>query len=150
MNDAGLDLEAALSLVNEARRAGTHTASSLRAEETLESRFGCSRRLVVYGSLAPGEANHHHLADLRGSWERGSVRGRKHDRGWGARTGYPGLELTSAGDEVPVLLFVSDDLPGAWERLDAFEGSDYRRVLAPVRRDATLVAVANVYELRGV
>ena len=102
---------------------------------------------TVNGSLAPGEANHHHIADLRGTWERASVQGRMIDRGWGARKGYPGLELSRDGDDVPVMLFASDDLPRAWARLDAFEGRDYCRVLATVLREGT-VTVANVYELR--
>lgn len=147
MNGADHALDAALSLVNEARRAGAPSPRSESAEEALESRYGCSLRLAVYGSLAPGEANHHHLAGLRGAWEHGTVLGRKLDRGWGSRTGYPGLELSGAGDDVPVLLFTSADLPAAWARLDAFEGDDYRRVLAAVRRDGAVFAVANVYEL---
>lgn len=148
MNDAGLDHDRALFLANAARRAGSHSPDSIDAERALESRFGCSRRLAIYGSLAPGEANHHHIADLRGTWEDASVRGRKIDRGWGARTGYPGLELSREGDDVPIMLFVSDDLPGAWTRLDAFEGRDYCRVLAEVLRDGQMIGVANVYELR--
>ncbi len=147
MSDAGADLDRALALVNEARRAGASSPSS-DAELSVESRFGCSRRVAIYGSLAPGEANHHQIADLRGTWERGSVRGRKLDRGWGAGVGFPGLELSPEVGEVPVMLFVSDDLPGAWARLDAFEGSDYCRVLTPVRREGVVVGVATVYELR--
>jgi gamma-glutamylcyclotransferase (GGCT)/AIG2-like uncharacterized protein YtfP len=128
VKDAGLDRDRAIFLANVARRAGSPSPASIDAERSLESRFGCSRRLAIYGSLAPGESNHHHIADLRGTWEDASVRGRKIDRGWGAKTGYPGLELSSGGDEVPVMLFLSDDLPAAWARLDAFEGRDYCRV----------------------
>ena len=144
---ADADLERALSAVNEARRTGAGSPAS-DAELSLESRFGCSRKLAIYGSLAPGASNHHQIADLRGTWEYGSVKGRKHDRGWGAGAGFPGLELSPEGGEVAVMLLQSADLPGAWARLDAFEGSDYRRVLAPVSRDGTVFAVANIYELR--
>ena len=143
---ADADLERALSAVNEARRTGAGSPAS-DAELSLESRFGCSRKLAIYGSLAPGASNHHQIADLRGTWERASVQGRMIDRGWGARKGYPGLELSRDGDDVPVMLFASDDLPRAWARLDAFEGRDYCRVLATVLREGT-VTVANVYELR--
>ena len=148
MNDAGLDIDRALTLVNAARRAGVPSPASVDAEQALESRFGCSRRLAIYGSLAPGESNHHHIADLRGTWEHAMVRGRKIDRGWGARKGFPGLELSSDGDDVPVMLFVSDDLPGAWARLDEFEGRDYCRVLATVLQEGKMTGVANIYELR--
>jgi gamma-glutamylcyclotransferase (GGCT)/AIG2-like uncharacterized protein YtfP len=147
--DAGGDLDRLLSPVNQARRAGLLVPST-DAEQRAESRFAASRRLAIYGSLAPGEVNHHHLASLRGAWERGTVRGRRHERGWGAGKGFPGLELDPGGEEVPVQLFVSDDLPGAWARLDAFEGDDYRRVLVAVHREGAPIAVANIYELRHV
>jgi gamma-glutamylcyclotransferase (GGCT)/AIG2-like uncharacterized protein YtfP len=90
-------------------------------------------RLAVYGSLAPGRANHHHLAGLKGQWRRGTVRGRLIDEGWGAALGYPGLILDSAGPVVEVHLFESADLPDHWPRLDAFEGTGYRRVVTQVR-----------------
>jgi gamma-glutamylcyclotransferase (GGCT)/AIG2-like uncharacterized protein YtfP len=34
-----------------------------------------AERLAVYGSLAPGQANHHQLAGLAGEWRSGVVRG---------------------------------------------------------------------------
>lgn len=104
------------------------------------------RRLAVYGSLLPNEANHHHVADLSGRWVDGTVRGTLYDRGWAAREGYPAMRVDAAGDDVPVGVLVSPDLPDAWERLDAFEGPGYRRVLVPVATDEG-VMVANVYEL---
>lgn len=85
-------------------------------------------RLATYGTLAPGRPNHHQLADLRGHWQPGSVRGRLTDQGWGAALGYPGLLLGDQEDEVAVQLFESADLPAHWARLDAFEGEGYRRV----------------------
>jgi gamma-glutamylcyclotransferase (GGCT)/AIG2-like uncharacterized protein YtfP len=87
-------------------------------------------RLAVYGTLAPGEPNHHQLTGLEGSWRRGKVRGRLYPRGWSATLGYPALILDPASDEVPVQIFESGDLPGHWARLDAFEGEGYRRVVA--------------------
>jgi gamma-glutamylcyclotransferase (GGCT)/AIG2-like uncharacterized protein YtfP len=90
-------------------------------------------RLAVYGTLAPGRANHHQLADLQGQWRQGSVRGRRVEAGWGAAFGYPGLVLDPQGPEVEVQLFQSPDLPAHWPRLDAFEGDGYRRVATRVR-----------------
>jgi len=92
-------------------------------------------RLATYGTLAPGRANHHQLADLRGQWRGGTVRGRLLEEGWGARLGYPGLVLDPEAGEVEVQLFESADLPDHWPRLDAFEGAGYRRVVAQVRTD---------------
>jgi gamma-glutamylcyclotransferase (GGCT)/AIG2-like uncharacterized protein YtfP len=90
-------------------------------------------RLATYGSLAPGRPNHHHLADLRGRWFPGEVRGRLVEEGWGAPLGYPALVLDPDGPVVEVQVLESDDLAAHWARLDDFEGPGYRRVLAPVR-----------------
>jgi gamma-glutamylcyclotransferase (GGCT)/AIG2-like uncharacterized protein YtfP len=96
-------------------------------------RGAAETRLAVYGSLAPGRANHRQLAGLSGEWRRGSVRGRRLGQGWGAALGFPGLILDPEGDEVAVQLFESVDLPEHWARLDAFEGDSYRRVVTQVR-----------------
>jgi gamma-glutamylcyclotransferase (GGCT)/AIG2-like uncharacterized protein YtfP len=90
-------------------------------------------RLAVYGSLAPGEVNHHQLAGLQGSWRPGTVRGKRFESGWGATLGFPGLILDPTGPTVDVQLFESSDLPGHWARLDEFEGPGYRRVVTQVR-----------------
>jgi gamma-glutamylcyclotransferase (GGCT)/AIG2-like uncharacterized protein YtfP len=92
-------------------------------------------RLAVYGTLAPGRVNHHQLAMLEGSWGRGTVRGKLFPSGWGAALGFPGLILDPAGPLVNVALFESRDLPEHWARLDEFEGSGYRRVVARVKTE---------------
>ena len=89
-------------------------------------------RLATYGTLAPGRSNHHQLAGLRGRWLVGSVKGRRIARGWGAALGFPALILAENGEDVEVHVFVSPDLPAHWDRLDAFEGSGYRRAQARV------------------
>ena len=99
---------------------------------TVPDANGGETRLAVYGSLAPGKANHHQLAELRGHWRQGTVRGRLVEAGWGTSLGFPGLVLDDDGDAVEVQLFESPDLPAHWPRLDAFEGPGYRRVTAPV------------------
>ncbi|HEY4332624.1 MAG TPA: gamma-glutamylcyclotransferase family protein [Ilumatobacteraceae bacterium] len=91
---------------------------------------GC--RLATYGSLAPGQANHHHLAGLDGRWLEGTVRGELHPAGWGAAIGFPGITLNEDGPAVPVHVFESADLVDHWARLDAFEGEEYHRVTAVV------------------
>jgi gamma-glutamylcyclotransferase (GGCT)/AIG2-like uncharacterized protein YtfP len=40
---------------------------------------------------------------------------------------------------IPVSLFESRELPAHWSRLDAFEGRDYRRVVATVDADGELL-----------
>ena len=91
-----------------------------------------SGRLAVYGSLAPGRPNHDQLAGLRGRWIEGTVRGELREEGWGAELGFPALVLDPAGSAISVRLFESVDLPAHWARLDAFEGSGYRRVVTAV------------------
>ncbi len=90
-------------------------------------------RLATYGTLAPGRVHDDQLAELSGSWRKGTVRGRLVEAGWGAEVGFPGLILDPRGQPVDVHLFESLDLPSHWQRLDAFEGSGYLRVVAPVR-----------------
>lgn len=87
-------------------------------------------RLATYGTLAPGEPNHHHLADLAGTWSTGYVHGRLSQDGWGATLGrgYPALTPDPGGEQVQVHLFESSELPAHWERLDDFEGAGYLRI----------------------
>ena len=56
--------------------------------------------------------------------------------GWGAGLGYPALVLDPDGADIGVGVFESVDLPAHWERLDAFEGPGYRRVVTTVRTSA--------------
>ncbi len=94
---------------------------------------GPHTRLASYGSLAPGRVNHHQLATLNGHWQRGTVKGRLVEAGWGAALGFPGLVLDPQGTDVEVFLFESLELPDHWSRLDEFEGSGYRRLVTQVR-----------------
>jgi gamma-glutamylcyclotransferase (GGCT)/AIG2-like uncharacterized protein YtfP len=94
--------------------------------------MNAQHRLATYGTLGPGRPNHHQLSNLEGEWSRGSVRGDLREEGWGAAQGFPGLVLMPDGETVAVDLFVSDDLPEHWSRLDAFEGDGYRRVVTAV------------------
>ena len=90
-------------------------------------------RLAVYGTLAPGEANHAVVSSLRGSWARGTVCGHLHAVGWGMTHGFPALVWDPDGPEVAVHVLESPDLADAWPRLDAFEGQAYRRQIVPVK-----------------
>jgi gamma-glutamylcyclotransferase (GGCT)/AIG2-like uncharacterized protein YtfP len=95
------------------------------------------RKLAAYGTLVPGERNHHHVAGLGGTWRRCFVRGRR----WTAADGDPRFRGDPRAPEVEAMLLVSSRLPSAWRRLDRFEGRPYRRHLVPVRvKDAHHVA----------
>lgn len=116
-------------------------------ERVFDTLYGASRRLAVYGSLAPGRENHHVIAHLAGDWQDGFVTGDLHPAGWGAALGFPALRWRSDGPRVPVQVLQSDKLTDdQWARLDEFEGTEYRRILVPVYQDDALLAVANLYE----
>ncbi len=104
-------------------------------------------RLAVYGSLAPGARNHDQLEGLPGTWVPGHVNGSVIQIDWGESAGYPGLILDPDGPRVAVLVFQSPELCEHWERLDAFEGSQYVRVVVDVATEPGVVA-AWVYALR--
>lgn len=114
-----------------------------------ESGGAADTRLAVYGTLQPGEINHGVVADLRGTWSRGTVRGELHPTGWGMTFGFPALRWRPDAPPVDVQLLTSADLPSAWDRLDAFEGEAYRRIVVPVTSGGEAV-LANIYVARGV
>jgi gamma-glutamylcyclotransferase (GGCT)/AIG2-like uncharacterized protein YtfP len=103
-------------------------------------------RLIVYGTLAPGEPNHHHLSDLKGTWTEGFVRGQLYQVGWGAAQGFPALRASREGPRVRAFLFESADLPEHWARLDAFEGEEYQRVLVPFENESDEPLPGYLYE----
>lgn len=121
---------------NAARRAGTFDAAF---ERELHRATGCDQRLAVYGSLAPGEANHREVEGLGGTWTPATVRGHRAIRTW------PVFTWDEAAPEVAVQVLASARLPTAWPRLDAFEGAAYCRILVLVRFANGPSTVANLY-----
>jgi gamma-glutamylcyclotransferase (GGCT)/AIG2-like uncharacterized protein YtfP len=111
--------------------------------------MGVEHRLAVYGTLAPGRSNHGQLTGLAGVWTHATVRGERLAKGWGTGAGYPGLRLDPTGAEVDVQVFTSPDLPAHWDRLDAFEGADYRRTAVLVRDASGVVSEAFIYAVEG-
>ncbi|QWP75413.1 gamma-glutamylcyclotransferase [Lysobacter sp. K5869] len=135
---------AALARLNRARADGGADAAEWEAH--FAAAYSADRRLAVYGTLAPGQPNHHHLSDLAGRWiAGGAVTGTLEQIGWGADLGYPALRWSADGGEVAVQLFASDELPAHWPRLDEFEGEQYLRILVPVRFADGRIEVANLY-----
>lgn len=102
-------------------------------------------RLAVYGTLVPGGSNAEVLASVPGEWTTGTVVGTRHDDGW---HGYPGIVLDGAGT-VPVAVLTAATLGDHLDRLDAFEGPGYRRVVTEVLLDDGRRVEAWVYELAG-
>ena len=109
-----------------------------------------TQRLFVYGTLAPGRPNAHVLAAVPGEWEPATVTGTLHPEGWGAAAGYPGIVLDQRGGEVEGLLFSAESLAEHWDRLDAFEGDGYERILTTAKRKDGTTVDAYIYKLSAV
>jgi gamma-glutamylcyclotransferase (GGCT)/AIG2-like uncharacterized protein YtfP len=97
-------------------------------------------RLVVYGSLAPGEANHFLVAGLSGEWRRCHIRGHL-----GHYRGFKSFRYDPQGPEHPAWLLASAELPRVIFELDDFEGEEYERIMIPARVNGHWV-MAQVYE----
>jgi|SRR5689334_18540021 len=126
----------------------TAQASSETPEQTLNRLFDFpAHRLAVYGSLAPGKKNHHMMAGMEGSWRAAVLRGSLRNEGWGAGEGFPGFLWDGTHAAVAAQVFSSRDLPRHWQRLDEFEGDEYRRILVPVEIEGGKIEICNVYAL---
>lgn len=119
---------------------GLEAAWLAHQEGEIDFRHEASQKLAVYGTLAPGQPNHGQLDGIEGTWQPCELRGRLTARA------FPAFTWDPRGIVVPAQLFVADDLPEHWWRLDAFEGEDYRRILVPVFAGGAFLTVANVYE----
>src|SRR5918994_2982868 len=92
-----------------------------RAERQLDALFRTSHTLAVYGTLAPGQPNHHVVAPLEGEWTVGLIEGDLLPVGWGADLGYPGFRPRVGGDAVAVRVLTAPSLATAWADLDRLE-----------------------------
>lgn len=101
--------------------------------------------LAVYGTLVPGGSNADVLAGIEGTWQAGTIAATRHEDGW---HGYPGV-VPDPGARTDVQVLAAPDLADHLERLDAFEGPGYRRVVLPVTLADGRVVDAWVYVLTG-
>jgi gamma-glutamylcyclotransferase (GGCT)/AIG2-like uncharacterized protein YtfP len=128
----------------------TDDAGAAEAERQLDVLFRTAQTLAVYGTLAPGQPNHHIVAPLGGVWTDGVVEGDLYPVGWGAALGYPAFRPRAGGPAVAVHVLTAPALAAAWPELDRFEGPGYRRILVPVFSpgpggERRLYTVANLY-----
>ncbi len=89
-----------------------------------------STKLVVYGTLAPGEANQSLMSEMNGSWSSCVVNGKRGTLASGLAT----FSWSPYEAEHDLQVFESPELSEHWNRLEAFEGRGYwrRLVLAKV------------------
>lgn len=100
------------------------------------------QRLMAYGTLRPGGVNEEMLKQLGGDWQQCWVHGTIEDRG-----SLSFFRWEPRAKPIEAMLFTAPSLADAWERLDRFEGSRYRRHLIPVQSKGMWL-VANVFEER--
>src|SRR5215211_9302183 len=133
---------------------GAAGSDGRRAEQRLDNLFRTSHTLAVYGTLAPGQPNHHVLAPLGGEWTDGLIEGDLLPLGWDAALGYPGFRPRVGGDAVAVRVLTAPLLATAWPTLDHFEGPGYERILVAVfstergpwqAGERRLLTIANLY-----
>lgn len=98
-----------------------------------------NQRLVVYGTLAPGEVNHHILEPIPGNWSRCVLRGAIDRSG-----SFPVFQWDPSGEALEAQLFESPELPDHWLRIDRFEGPRYKRLIVPAETERG-IKMANVY-----
>ncbi len=108
------------------------------------------RALIVYGTLAPNKPNHFVVEHIKGTWHKGKVKGKLINKGWGAQTGHGGYTPASPEDQsdIEASILLSGELINHWQRLDDFEGDDYKRVLATYELETGEKGVGYIYAVR--
>ena len=96
--------------------------------------------LALYGSLVPGEKDHWVVRSIKGEWMPGVVRGFAFDITWGPAEGFEGFLPDDDGNDVPVMVLVSDRLEKNWRSVDDFHGDGFSRQIVPTTlSDGTLI-----------
>lgn len=107
--------------------------------------------LAVYGTLAPGQHHHRHVASISGVWQRARAYGAYSPLGWGHTQEYPGYRWVENGNRptVSLALLYAPTLFLHWRALDDFEGPCYQRVLVPVLPRKGSWRLANIYTVKS-
>src|SRR5919112_3372749 len=108
---------------------GAAGSDDRRAEQRLDDLFSTSHTLAVYGTLAPGQPNHHVLEPFGGEWTDGLIEGDLLPEGWATDLDYPGFRPRDGGEAVAVQVLSAPLLAAAWPTLDRFEGPRYQHIL---------------------
>ena len=117
-------------------------------EQQIFRQYLPEQTLIVYGTLAPGKPNHDKLAHVSGVWESGTVKGKLESKGCGATWGFDGFKPVKAPEqstEIPVHVLRSPMLIENWAALDDFEGTGYKRILAPYTLHHGVMGVGYIY-----
>ena len=104
-----------------------------------------SEALFVYGTLCPGRENEGILKEIGGTFEEASIKGKYFPEGWIDDFPYPGVDLDQGSEVIDGYLFRSPDLYKFWGRLDAFEGPNYKRIVAEVSGEDQSLVNAYIY-----
>ena len=118
-------------------------------EKNFIKQYEPKNHFIVYGTLAPNRPNHSKIEHMKGVWHTGIVKGKLDSKGWGALLGYNGFKHCPLEEQEAIKAYVlfSNELSANWPFLDAFEGSEYRRVLAKFELDNGDVGVGYIYAL---
>ncbi len=103
--------------------------------------------LFVYGSLIPGQENDFVLKNIKGNWQKATVKGFFDIKGWHKAQGFPAVILDENGTDVEGFLFSSNEISNHWKTIDDFETSMYQRVLTTVFLQNKTEILAYIYEL---
>lgn len=99
-----------------------------------------SKKLISYGTLAPGQPSHSVISDLKGSWTKCCIRGTMDQK-----DGLSRFSWDPAGSKHSADFLSSDDLPGNWCLIDRFEGAEYQRQLISAVMLPRIPIIANAY-----
>ena len=105
--------------------------------------------IIIYGTLAPNKPNHSKVEDIKGTWLKGTVKGKLANEGWGAELGYFGFKhaYLDKPEDIAAYILFSDELVDNWSYLDEFEGDGYKRILAKFELENGEMGVGNIYAI---
>ena len=118
-------------------------------EKDFFKKFKPEYSLIIYGSLAPNGPNHSVIEHIKGEYKKAKVKGKLENKGWGAELGFLGFRHASIEEQTEIagIVLFSEELVENWQRLDDFEGTGYRRVLAKYELDTGEIGVGNIYAI---
>lgn len=99
-----------------------------------------NKKLAVYGTLLPGKPNHQIIADLKGEWVNGNIRGRIE-----VRDNLSVFFWDLNAELLKIQIFLSEQLPNEYDRLDKFEGALYNRIWILFETNDNEKHIGNIY-----